>query len=140
MTKFYGAVGYAETVETSPGVWTERFTERMYTGDVVRLIKRWENGEGLNDDLTSNNQISILSDPYAVNHFFEIRYVNWMGTNWKVTSVEVQYPRLILFIGGVYNGDTSFRAPEEIGGDTGEQPGVLSTPDEYSNNLSSYYL
>lgn len=120
MTKFYGAVGYAETVETAPGVWTEQMTERMYTGDVIRLIKRWENGEGLNDDLTSNNQISIVSDPYAVNHFFNIRYVNWMGTNWKVTSVEVQYPRLILFIGGVYNGDTSFRVPEDSGGDTGE--------------------
>lgn len=118
MGKFYGEVGFVETVETSPGVWTEQVVTRMYSGDVIRLTKRWEAGEGLNDNLNINNQISILADPYAVQHFHTIRYVNWMGANWKVNTVEVQYPRLILFIGGVYNGITT-RPPEEPGGDTG---------------------
>lgn len=105
MAKYYGAVGYAETVETAPGVWeADRITERNYYGDVIRNTRRWEKGEGLNDDLNVNNTISIVADAYALNHFFAIRYVSWMGANWKVTNVEVQPPRLILTIGGVYNG------------------------------------
>ena len=27
--KFYGPIGYAEMVETSPGVWDEKITEHM---------------------------------------------------------------------------------------------------------------
>ena len=32
-----------------------------------------------------------------------MRYVEFMGAKWKISSVEVQYPRLILTVGGVYN-------------------------------------
>lgn len=108
MSRYYGAVGYAETVDTGvPGVWSpDAITTRYYYGDVIRNTRRWEKGEGLNDDLNVNNQISILADAYALNHFFDIRYISWMGTNWKVTNVEVQPPRLLLTIGGVYNGPT----------------------------------
>lgn len=106
MAKFYGKVGYIETAETPPGseIWEEVKTERCYYGDVLRNTKRWERGESLNDDLDVSNKISIVADPYAYQHFFAIRYVSWMGSLWKVTSVEVERPRLILSIGGVYNG------------------------------------
>lgn len=104
MAKFYGEVGYAETIETSVGVWSEVMTERAYYGDVIRNVRRLENGMNINDNVVVNNIISIVADPYAYDHFFAIRYVRWMGTIWKVTNVEVQSPRLILTIGGVYNG------------------------------------
>lgn len=104
MAKFYGKVGYAETIETSVGVWSEVMTERAYYGDVIRNVRRLENGMSINDNVVVNNIISIVADPYAYEHFFAIRYVRWMGTIWKVTNVEVQSPRLILTIGGVYNG------------------------------------
>lgn len=104
MAKFYGTIGYIESVETAPGVFVEQPIERVYTGDVLRNTKRWEKGEGLNDNLTINNTISIVADAYAYEHFFAIRYVNWMGSCWKVTSVEIQRPRLILILGGIYNG------------------------------------
>jgi hypothetical protein len=104
MGKFYGAIGYAETNETSPGVWTETITEHNYSGDVLKNSRRWQAGENLNDDLTINNLISILADPFAYQNFHKIRYIKWMGASWKVTSIEVQRPRLILTIGGVYNG------------------------------------
>lgn len=104
MAKFFGAVGYAEMVETSPGVWEETITERDYYGDVTKNNRRLENGEYFNNDVLMNNLISIVADPYAVQHFFAIRYVKWMGASWKVNNVEVQRPRLILTIGGVYNG------------------------------------
>jgi len=104
MGKFYGAIGYAESTETSPGVWTEIITERNYSGDVIKNVSRWQAGENLNDDLTVNNSISVLADPYALINFQLMRYVTWLGGNWKITNVEVQRPRLILTIGGVYNG------------------------------------
>ena len=108
MAKFSGLIGYAtEMRETSPGVLDEEIIEKKSFGDILRNNRKLENGENIHDDLKLNNQISIVADPYARNHFFSIRYVNWMGANWKVTNVEVQLPRLILTIGGVYHGQTN---------------------------------
>lgn len=107
MAKFYGKVGYAPaSVETAPGVWTEPIVEVAYFGDVVRNTRKLLAGESVNDDLSVNNLISILADAYANEHFFAIRYVEWMGSLWTVTDVEVQRPRLLLRLGGVYNGPT----------------------------------
>ena len=103
MAKWYGIVGYAESVKLAPGVWDSKFTERQYYGDVIRNMRRLENGEHLNDDINVNNLISIVADEYAYQNFQGIRYVEFMNSLWKVTSVEVQHPRLILTIGGVYN-------------------------------------
>lgn len=104
MAKYYGSVGYVETVETVPGVWEEVATERKYSGDILRNKKTFQGGENLNDNLNVNNQFSIVADPYAIDHFFAIRYIEWQGVLWKVTDVDVEYPRLLLSIGGVYNG------------------------------------
>jgi len=112
MAKFYGVVGYAETKETTPGVWTETITERKYRGDITRNARRLEGTSQVNDNITINNTISICADAYAYQNFFAIRYVEWMGANWKVTNVEVQRPRLILTIGGVYNGDEAGTSSE----------------------------
>lgn len=107
MAKYYGAVGYAESVEGTgarEGIWTDQVTERFYYGDVLRNTRRWENGASINDDLKINNQISIVADAYAWEHFHAMKYIRWMGTCWKITNVEVQRPRLLLTIGDVYNG------------------------------------
>lgn len=104
MAKYYGAIGYSETVETKPGVWKEQITERMYSGDLLRNTSRYQNSDKLNDDINISNDISIIADPYARDNFHLMRYVEFMGTKWKITNVEVQYPRLRLTIGGEYNG------------------------------------
>ena len=104
MPKYYGRVGYIETEELSPDVFDEVVTERMYSGDILRMSRSWQSGEHINDNLQVNVQISILSDPYAYQHFHALRYVEYMGTLWKITNAEPQYPRIILTIGGVYNG------------------------------------
>lgn len=105
MAKFCGVVGYGESVETKPGVWEDVVTERKYYGDVLRNTRMLKDGvTTLNEDLTVNNSISILADTYANERFFAIRYVKWAGTLWQVNTVEKQSPRLILSIGGVYNG------------------------------------
>lgn len=104
--RFFGAVGYGEPTETATGVWEDVITEFDYRGDVIRNTRRLESGEHLNDDLSVNNAISIVADDRANEHFFKIKYVVWQGTRWKVSSVEVKAPRLILYLGGVYNGPT----------------------------------
>lgn len=106
MAKYSGKIGYVILRETAAGVDTEIAIERPYVGDVIRNTRRLENGEGVNDNVVVNNQFSIVADAYAYENFFAIRYVTWMGARWKVTNVEVQRPRLLLTVGGVYNGVT----------------------------------
>lgn len=105
MTKFYGAIGYEETVETKPGVYKEQITERQYYGNLIRNTRRLENPGQVNDNINIANELSIVADPYARENFHAMRYAEFMGAKWKITSVEVQYPRLILTIGGLYNGE-----------------------------------
>lgn len=106
MTKFFGAVGYGNTVETAPGIWEVDIKERDYYGDVLSRNLRWERPvDQQNDNLNINNSISILADPYAFEHASQIRYVKWAGARWKVTNIDIQRPRLILTLGGVYNGE-----------------------------------
>ena len=105
MAKWYGKVGYSETVETSPGVWAPQDTVREYYGDVSRNTTKWAvNSDSTNDDLTVNSQISIVADPFANNKFHSMKWIEFMGAKWKVTSVEPQPPRLLLTLGGVWNG------------------------------------
>lgn len=104
MAKWYGVIGFAETVETEPGVWKEEIIQRTYYGDIIRNFRKLENSGGVNDNINISNEISVVADPYANKNFYLIRYVSFMGTKWKVNNIEVQYPRLILSIGGVYNG------------------------------------
>ena len=111
MARFHGRVGYGETKETAPGVWVDDIIERSYFGDVVRNARNLREGENLNPDLSVQNSISIVADAYANNHFFAIRYVEWAGALWTVSSVEVQSPRLLLQLGEVYNGPTPALAP-----------------------------
>lgn len=104
MAKYYGKIGYAETVETNPGVWTEQITERSYYGDMIRNTRRLQSAGQVNDNINIANDLSIIADPYAINNFHTMRYAEFMGAKWKISNVEVQYPRLILTLGGLYNG------------------------------------
>lgn len=105
MAKWSGNIGFAEQVEYEPGCWEDVITQRHYYGDLVRNIRKLQNSGEINDNINIANDFSILADPYAQQNFHAMRYIEFMGTKWKIDSVEVQYPRLILSIGGVYNGD-----------------------------------
>ena len=111
MAKFFGTIGFAAGNQMGTGidegvVRELPVIERAYYGDVIQNSKRTEQGTDINDDLTLSNRISIIADAYAQEHFFAMKYVNWMGARWKINHVEVQRPRLILTVGGVYNGPT----------------------------------
>lgn len=103
MAKFYGKIGYASTQEVKPGIWKEVITERDYYGDLTRNNRRLESQAKVNDSFNISNEISIVADPYARENFYSMRYVEFANAKWKISSVEVQYPRLILSIGGLYN-------------------------------------
>src|SRR5689334_1333478 len=105
MAKFHGKIGYVTSTEKAPGVWTDDVSEREYYGDVIRETKEWRSTDKVNDDLVVGNRISITADDFANQNFSAMRYVIWTGVYWKVSSVEIQRPRLILSLGGVYNGN-----------------------------------
>lgn len=108
MAKFYGKIAFAINVESAPGVWKDVIVEKDYTGDVVQAIRQAQpSPETVNDNLNLQNSITVVADAYISENMFAIRYVSWQGTLWKVTSVQVQSPRLLLRFGGVYNGPTA---------------------------------
>lgn len=108
MARFYGEIGYGESVETpvGSGNFVDRITEFPYFGDIVRLSSQSRDGQGLNNDISVNHSINVVADEYAILHYSKIRYVRWAGDLWTVTTVEVRRPRLILNLGSVYNGPT----------------------------------
>jgi hypothetical protein len=109
MARFYGEIGYGESIETPPGsgVWVDKVTEFTYQGDIVRNFRRVDGKEKINEDVVISNAVSIVADEYAVENFLKIKYVRWSGGLWTVTTIEVQSPRLIMQLGSVYNGQTA---------------------------------
>jgi hypothetical protein len=105
--KYLGQVGYGQQVEIRPGVWEDQITELTYYGDVLKNNRQSDGEEQINRDIKTGNLISIVADAFALEHFFDIRYVTWAGANWTVSHVEVHRPRLLLRLGGVYNGPTA---------------------------------
>ena len=105
MAKYHGKIVFASQTEKTPGVWVDEITEHECSGDVLRMVKNIQTSGNLNDDISINNQISIVMDAFINANLFAARYIEFMGAKWKITSVEVQYPRLILTIGGVWNGE-----------------------------------
>lgn len=106
MARFHGVVGFGTTKETfkGSGVWEEKHTEKPYYGDILKKVIRNETGEHLNDNVNVSHRISIVADEFAFMNFFAMKYVVWMKTRWRITDVEIERPRIILSIGGVYNG------------------------------------
>ena len=104
MARYYGNVGFAKQVETAPGVWVDEIVERPYSGSVIRDTHKWQSDEYLNDKFTVSNQISVVADIYALTNFPHIKYVEWMKSKWRVSNIEINRPRIIITLGGLYNG------------------------------------
>lgn len=110
MSKWFGKIGFSFRSETSPGIWGETVVERDYYGDLLRVNRQLATNpnvqETTNDDIQISNEISIYADPFAYEHFSSMKYITFMGARWKVKTIDVRYPRLILKLGGVYHGTT----------------------------------
>lgn len=111
MAKYYGMIGFGKTQETDPvnhpGVMEVVITERPYYGDIISNNRRYEKGDGLNDNLNIRNEFSIVADPFAFENFADMRYITWLGSKWKITDVKVDFPRMTLSVGGIYNDGSS---------------------------------
>ena len=103
MTRYYGAIGFAESVETAPGVIRDRITERYYKGDVIRNQVRWNPEDQVNEIMRVDNSISVIADPYFESHIQAMRYITWLGQRWKISSIQVERPRITLQIGSEYH-------------------------------------
>lgn len=103
MARWYGEIGFGVTTETAQSVFSETIVPRKYYGEIIRNNRKLQTSDKVNDDIAITNQISILCDPYAMENFHAMRYATFMNSKWKITDVEVEYPRLTLSLGGVYN-------------------------------------
>ena len=107
MARFAGKIGFLTTQETDPeehpGVWNEVLIEKQYYGDVLSNSRRWDQNGNFNDNLAVNNRISVVADTFARKNLGAMRFVRWLGDTWKITNVEIQYPRIIITIGGQYH-------------------------------------
>lgn len=104
MAKFYGEIGFAVDVEIEPGIWESQPTKRKYYCEMTRNTSKFTTSGGVNKNADVSLEVSILGDPFANENFYWMRYIEFRGAKWEITNVEVKHPRLILTIGGVYNG------------------------------------
>lgn len=106
MPRFYGMVGFEQTVEqpAESGIWVESIVERPFYGDIVRNSRRLDTANEINPNIRISNSISIVADKELYANFHQIRYVVWQGVKWRVESVDASTPpRLTLELGGRYN-------------------------------------
>lgn len=115
MGKFYGAIGFSVSSETKPGIITTIIEEKIYYGDISKKNVRYQNEQQINDNLRITSQISILCDEYLSEHFSDIKYIKWMGKPWKISTIDVDYPRLTLSLGDIYTGKMAKKDGENNG-------------------------
>lgn len=102
MARYYGNIGFAIQVETKPGIWEDVIEHRPYKGDVITNVRRWDPSENINDDFTISNRFSVISDAFLYSHVPAMRYIEYMGCKFKITSVNINRPRVEISVGGVY--------------------------------------
>lgn len=104
MARFSGVIGFAHAQKIRPGVSEDVITERKVFGDVLRNTRKLEDDGRVLSDFTIGNSFSVVADAFVNENIYAIRYIKYKGVLWTVSDVEVQHPRLILRVGGVYNG------------------------------------
>lgn len=107
--RFAGLVGYIETEETSPGIHLPVETTRKMRGDV--LSAKTQNSQdgrttetSLYKDIRLSHRFSLVGDAYSFKNYMYLKWIIVEGHKWEVSSVEIQSPRLLISIGGLYNG------------------------------------
>lgn len=102
MGKYYDKLGFVQTREIEPGIWSPVYEERLYAGDVTMTSYAWNDGNRINGDLEINHTVSVIADSFIIENFFALRYVNYLGRRWAVRKAELRVPRLILTLGSEY--------------------------------------
>ena len=106
--KWHGKIGFETQVEVTSSdprkatAWKPEIVEHHYYGDVLRVVKRENNGDKVNNDVSINNQFSVISDPFARENYYNMKWIEWNGKKWRITEITVEPPRLTINIGGEY--------------------------------------
>lgn len=115
MAKWKGRIGFAILKETDIDVWTEEIIERSYYGDVVHNTRTTFSGDSeVNQGFNISNKISFIADPYARENMYRMKYATFQGIKWKISNIEVEYPRLTMTFGGIWNGSEPTRIIADI--------------------------
>lgn len=122
--KYVGKIGFERQIETDPGIWVSRVEERTYFGDVIRNTRRYQDSDKMNDDLRISNQISVLADSFCLENAMCMKYITWMCQRFKIDSLDVNYPRIIITLGGVWNGEPVIEEETETSDPSGRTFGV----------------
>lgn len=104
MARFAGLVGYVTQEETSPGIWSSVEKSVMMKGELIRQSSNNRDAGKVNSDITLNHRVSLMGDSYSFDNYYNIKWVMVDKVKWEVSSIEIQRPRLILAIGGLWNG------------------------------------
>lgn len=102
--KWYGNIGFGIPVNEND-IHTEVITDKPYKGDILENNLRWQQSDKIDDDLNITNKISVIANDFAYDNIGYMKYVELRGNKWKIVSATLQYPRILLTIGGVWNGD-----------------------------------
>lgn len=105
MAKYAGKVGFATQTETSPGVWEDVTVERLMKGDVIRANTTISMDGKVNGDVTFNHRVSLVGASLPLMEYYNIKYITLDGYKWEVKSIEIQRPRIIVTLGGMWNGN-----------------------------------
>lgn len=103
---WYGQIAFSHQTKDETGVVDDHPILKNYYGQVIRNSKR-DQLQNINPNLSITNQISVIADPFLETSFHDILYVTFMGSKWRVSSVEVQpnNPRLTINISELYKED-----------------------------------
>lgn len=108
MARFHDKVGFLIPMDNQiTGISEPVPVEKPYYGRILEHSRRWDSSDSTNDDLTITNQISITANDYAFKYLSSIAYVRWKKGCWKVSSIRVKGPEIVLTLGGVWNGPTA---------------------------------
>lgn len=103
MSKWAGKIGFAETV-IEDDISRTIIVEKNFKGDVLQNNRKWDDSDKINGDFVISNRISVVAKDYMLAHLQYMRYITWHGAKWKINSLSIEYPRVVLTIGDLYNG------------------------------------
>lgn len=104
--KYSGLAGFNEKdIEVRPGVLQNQIKERRIKGNVLNYGHyNSDTPNSMQQDVSIRNRLSIIMDPYIKKNFNNILYVTFMNVRWSISSLTINGNRVILDLGGVYNG------------------------------------
>lgn len=105
MAKFSGKIGFSLEAEDAAetGIWSQQITEKHCYGDIMNDTRKWNDNSKVNEDLNISNKFSVVANKFAIENIGYMLYVKWHGFKWKIITAEISGPRIILYVGGLYN-------------------------------------